>query len=73
MEIGLPDQNVSEIPVSEGNIGIVVIGGLNPMAILEETGFEVHSRALSGYVEYCRLFSYSDLEQRARELVGNIR
>lgn len=69
MEIGLPDQNVSEVPVSEGNIGIVVIGGLNPMAILEETGFEVHSQALSGYVEYPRLFSYTELAQRARKMV----
>lgn len=72
MEIGLPDQSVSQIPVSEGNIGIVVIGGLNPMAILEETGFEVHSRALSGYVEYSRLFSFTELEQHAHALVGSL-
>jgi len=71
MQIGMPNQDVSEIPVSEGNIGAVVIGGLNPIAILEEAGFEIHSRALSGHVEYSRLFSYRELEERAHALTGH--
>ncbi|MAG13513.1 MAG: hypothetical protein CMN78_02835 [Spirochaetales bacterium] len=70
MQIGMPNQDVSEIPVSEGNIGAVVIGGLNPIAILEEAGFEIHSRALSGHVEYSRLFSYEELEDRAHTVTG---
>lgn len=70
MTIGSPNGEVSEIPVSEGNIGAVVIGGLNPIAIIEEAGFEVHSRALSGHVEYSRLFSYLELEDRAEALFG---
>ncbi len=65
LTIGLTDADVSEIPVSEGNIGAVVIGGLNPIAILEEAGFEVHSRALSGLIPYDRLFAYCELEERA--------
>ncbi len=68
--IGAPDGDVSEIPVSEGNIGAIVIGGLNPIAILEEAGFEVHSRALSGLVPYDRLFSYVDLEEQALKFIG---
>jgi HTH-type transcriptional regulator, global nitrogen regulator NrpRI len=68
--IGVPNGNVSEIPVSEGNIGAIVIGGLNPIAILEEAGFEVHSRALSGLVPYERLFSYVDLEEQALKVIG---
>ena len=70
LTIGMPNGDVSEIPVSEGNIGAIVIGGLNPIAILEEAGFEVHSRALSGLVPYDRLFSYLDLEERALKLIG---
>lgn len=70
LTIGFPNGDVSEIPVSEGNIGAIVIGGLNPIAILEEAGFEVHSRALSGLVSYDRLFSYVDLEERALKLIG---
>ncbi len=69
LTIGMPNGDVSEIPVSEGNLGAIVIGGLNPIAILEEAGFEVHSRALSGLIPYERLFSYLELEERAIQLV----
>lgn len=67
MRIGLPGQELSEINVSEGNIGAIVIGGLNPIAILEEAGFEVHSRALSGHVGYHQLFHYADLENQTKK------
>lgn len=70
LTIGTPNGEVSGIPVSEGNIGAIVIGGLNPIGILEEAGFEVNSHALSGLVPYNRLFSYLDLEQRALQLIG---
>ena len=45
-------------------IGAIVIGGLNPVAILEEQGIEVASRALSGLVDYRRLFPYEELAER---------
>jgi hypothetical protein len=69
MEIGMPSQSVIEIPVSEGRIGAIVIGGLNPIAILEEAGHRVYSRALTGLMEYHRLFHYSELPDRLRALV----
>jgi repressor of nif and glnA expression len=34
MEIGMPGQPLMEIPIEESRIGAVVIGGLNPVAIL---------------------------------------
>ncbi len=52
MNIGWPGQPLVGIPVNEGIVGAVVIGGLNPVAILEEHGIRVHSRALSGFVDY---------------------
>jgi len=64
MSIGLPGQSVLDVPVSEGRIGAVVIGGLNPIAILEESEIRVMSRAMSGLVEYNRLYSYDELPQR---------
>jgi hypothetical protein len=69
MEIGLPGQPLLEIPINEGRIGAVVIGGLNPVAIVEEAGIEVLSRALSALVDYGRLFSYTELDSRIREAV----
>jgi len=62
--IGWPGQPLLEIPVSEGRVGAIVIGGLNPAAILEETSVHVHSRALAGLCEFERLFPYSQLNER---------
>jgi len=64
MEIGRPGQDLFDIPVSEGRIGAVVIGGLNPTAILEELGVRVVSRALSGLLGFNRLFPYEELPSR---------
>jgi HTH-type transcriptional regulator, global nitrogen regulator NrpRI len=61
LEIGWPDQPVLGLPVCPGRIGVVMIGGLNPMAVLEERGHRVLSRALAGLLEYNRLFHYDDL------------
>lgn len=66
--VGWPGQPLLEIPVPEGRTGIVVIGGLNPVAILEETGTRIQSRAMAGMVEYERLFHYSEMEERIRGL-----
>lgn len=66
--VGWPGQPLLEIPVAEGRTGIVVIGGLNPVAILEETGTRIQSRAMAGMVEYERLFHYQEMEERIRSL-----
>lgn len=64
LEIGQPEQPLYGIPVNEGRVGVVVIGGLNPVAIFEESNIEVHSRALSGLVPYDSLFHYSRLKEK---------
>ncbi|MDW7773558.1 MAG: NrpR regulatory domain-containing protein [Desulfobulbaceae bacterium] len=64
--VGWPGQPLLQIPVPEGRAGIVVIGGLNPVAILEETGTRIQSRAMAGMVEYERLFHYRQMEERIR-------
>jgi repressor of nif and glnA expression len=61
MEIGWPGQPIFEVPVNEGQIGVVLIGGLNPAAILEEQNIKTHSRALSGLIQYEELFHYERL------------
>jgi len=62
--IGKPGQSVLDIPVSEGRIGAVVIGGLNPVSILEENGIRAYSKALGGLVDFNRLFRYEEMESR---------
>ncbi len=67
--IGWPGQPLLEIPVIEGRLGAIVIGGLNPVAILEEKDIKVQSRALAGMVEYERLFHYHEMEERIRQIL----
>jgi HTH-type transcriptional regulator, global nitrogen regulator NrpRI len=62
MQIGYSGQTLLGIPVSEGRVGAVVIGGLNPMAILEELGIRLSSTALSGFLDFSRLFPYEELK-----------
>lgn len=68
MDVGWAGQSVLEIPINEGLCGAIVIGGLNPMAILVESGCDVHSKALSGLVDYRRLFHYSELGEKIKNL-----
>lgn len=64
MKVGLNGQPLLDVPVSQGRIGAIVIGGLNPIAILEERHQRVLSFALSGLVEYDSLFSYKEFPKR---------
>ncbi|MEN6406979.1 MAG: NrpR regulatory domain-containing protein [Thermoguttaceae bacterium] len=69
MAIGWPDQPVLEWPVTPGRLGVVMIGGLNPIAILEERGFRVNSRALAGLLEYNRLFHFAELPKMLKQIL----
>ena len=69
--VGWPGQPLLEIPVIEGRVGAIVIGGLNPAAILEETGIKVKSRALAGMVEYERLFHYQEMTDRISDFLSD--
>lgn len=62
--IGRPEQDVYNIPVHDGTCGIVVVGGLNPTAVFEESGIRLESRALGDHMEYTRLFPYTQLPDK---------
>lgn len=66
LAIGRPGQTLMDIPVSEGRVGAIVIGGLNPVSILEEKGIRAYSRALAGLMDFSRLFRYHEMESRLR-------
>lgn len=69
--IGWPGQPLMEIPVGDGRIGIIVIGGLNPVAILEEKGIHVRfTGALAGLLDYGQLFHYREMEERAAAMLS---
>jgi len=39
----------------------VIVGGLNPIAALEEAGIPTESRAMSTLYEYSKLISFKDV------------
>lgn len=69
LRIGYPGQPLLDIPVHEGRVGAIIIGGLNPVAVVEEAGVHIHSRALAGIVDYDTLFPYDDLAERLRRFL----
>lgn len=69
MEIGVPNQPLHGIPVNADCVGAIVIGGLNPVAILVENGIDVYSKTLSGLLEYRRLFSYEKMEDEVKRFL----
>lgn len=58
--IGNPNQPLIEMPVGMDKAGIVIVGGLNPVAALEETGISTESKAMSTLYEYSNLMSFKD-------------
>jgi len=69
LKIGRNGQPLMDIPVSEGRIGAIVIGGLNPISIVEEKGYVVYSRALAGLVDFSRLINYQELKKRVEQMI----
>jgi len=64
LKIGRPSRDLLNVPVHEGCCGLIVIGGLNPVAVFEESGISVSYNALAGYMEFNRLFHYSQMRER---------
>jgi len=54
-------QSVCEIPVELNKIGIILLGGLNPVAAAVEAGIEVENTAMSGLIDYRDLVSFWQL------------
>lgn len=53
--IGNPNTPMLDIPVGINKAGMIVLGGLNPIAALEEAGIPTESRAMSALVAYEQL------------------
>lgn len=66
--VGGAGQSLLQIPVSEGRSGVVVIGGLNPVAVFEESGVRIDARALSGLMPFSHLFDYTGLGDRLKAM-----
>lgn len=59
--IGKPGRPLLDIPVSEGRVGMIVAGGLNPIAAVEESGIATENTAMKGLLEFNRLIPYWEI------------
>jgi repressor of nif and glnA expression len=62
--VGNVSEPVCEVAVDLNRVGMVLLGGLNPMAAVEEAGVEIETHAMSTLVDYKSLVDFEDLIQK---------
>jgi len=55
---------VCEVSVDQNKIGLVLIGGLNPVAAAQESGIEAENHCMSTMIDYHSLVNFDDLAVR---------
>ncbi|MEN2986081.1 MAG: NrpR regulatory domain-containing protein [Thermodesulfovibrionaceae bacterium] len=58
---GEPNQPLLDIPVGIDRLGIIVVGGLNPIAALEESNIQTYTSAISTLYEYSSLVEFLEV------------
>lgn len=61
LAVGAPGQPLLDLPVGIDRVGLVVIGGLTPMAAVTERGLKIENHAMSTHVEVSRLVPIDEL------------
>lgn len=64
--VGKPNRPLLDVPVPEGRAGLVVLGGLNPLAAVQEAGITTKNKALTGLFEFERLAPFRELPTLVR-------
>ena len=59
--IGNPNQPLLEMPVGLDRAGMIIVGGLNPIAALEEAGIPTVSKAMSTLYKFSELIPFQEL------------
>jgi repressor of nif and glnA expression len=57
---GKPNQPLLDIPVGADRVGMIVAGGLNPVAAAHESGIQTETAAMSTLYEYGALMRFND-------------
>ena len=58
---GAPSEPVCEVSVEPNRVGLVLVGGLNPVAAAQEAGIEAENHSMSTVAEYKSLHKFSEL------------
>lgn len=60
--VGRPGQPLLDIPVAEGRAGMVVAGGLNPLAAIGETGISTENIAMGALYEFQKTTTFREFK-----------
>lgn len=61
LEVSEPNTRILDVPVERDHLGIVVIGGTNPMAAVQEYGIPIHTNAMSTIIDINELSHISEV------------
>ena len=63
MTTGEASEPIYQVPVDVNKLGVILIGGLNPVACAQEAGIERETRAMSSVMEmeYQELRKFSEV------------
>jgi len=64
--IGNTSEPICQIPVELNKIGMILVGGMNPIAAAEESGFEADNQAMSTIIDYADLIKFEELLRNDR-------
>jgi repressor of nif and glnA expression len=59
--MGNTSEPVCEIPVELNRIGMILLGGMNPVAAAEEAGVEAENHGMSTVMQYRDLIKFQEL------------
>lgn len=59
--MGNPSEALCQIPVGPNKVGMILLGGMNPIAVAEEMGVEGDNISNSGTIDFERLVPFSEL------------
>lgn len=62
--LGNTSEPVCQIPVGINRVGMILLGGLNPVAAAVEAGIEIENIAESGLVDFSLLTNFWELLER---------
>lgn len=69
LTVGEPNRPLLGVPVAEGKAGMIVAGGLNPVAALHEAGVPVVIDSLSGFEDYGTFVPFAEIATMGRRRI----
>jgi repressor of nif and glnA expression len=66
LTIGKPGRPLLDIPVSEGRVGMIVAGGLNPLAAVQELGCPTENVAMGALFAFEQLIPFWELKKELK-------